>query len=182
MLYLASKSPRRRDLLQHLGVEFEILALEVEEIWNAKETVREYVTRVALAKARAAKNIAKAHWPILASDTEVVLDGQILGKPENRKEAKAMLLSLSNRTHEVVTSVVLLHESEQVLIDVSRVTFKNLSEVECQVYCDTDEPYDKAGGYGIQGRAAAFVCRLEGSYSSVMGLPLVKTAELLKSI
>ena len=181
MLYLASKSPRRRELLQQLGLEFETLAVDIEEIWDGKESARNYVSRLALDKARAGSALAAYNWPILASDTEVVLDDQILGKPDDVDDAVSMLMSLSRRSHEVYTADALLHETEQVSVIVNRVSFKKLTPEECQVYCDTGEPLDKAGAYAIQGKAAAFICRLEGSYSSVMGLPLAETAELLKS-
>ena len=117
---------------------------------------------------------------MLAADTEVVLDGALLGKPANRDAAIKMLMALSGRTHEVYSAVALIDATEHVTLNINRVSFKPLTVDECEDYCDTDEPYDKAGGYGIQGRAAAFVCRLEGSYSGVMGLPLYETAQLLK--
>ena len=133
-------------------------------------------------KAKAARDIAEEPWPILASDTEVVVDDQIMGKPANRDEAIAMLMSLSGRSHEVYSAVVLLQETARHAFSFNRVSFKELSIEECQHYCDSGEPYDKAGGYGIQGPAAAFICRLEGSYSSVMGLPIKETAELIRGI
>ncbi|MDP7228201.1 MAG: Maf family protein, partial [Alphaproteobacteria bacterium] len=114
--------------------------------------------------------------------TEVVLDNQILGKPRNTEEAIAMLMSLSARTHEVYSAVALLDQHKQVLVNISQVTFKKLTAEECRVYSDTGEPLDKAGGYGIQGKAAAFINRLEGSYSGVMGLPLLETAKLIQSL
>lgn len=182
MLYLASKSPRRRELLQQLDVVFETLAVDIEEIWDGKESAREYVSRLALQKAKAGKALAEKDWPILASDTEVVLDDLILGKPQSTEDAIDMLMSLSGRTHEVYTAVALLHAREQIAVSINRVSFKELTAAQCRAYCDTGEPDDKAGGYAIQGQAAAFVNRLEGSYSSVMGLPLCETVELLKSI
>ena len=182
LLYLASRSPRRRELLEQLGFEFQTIAVDVVEIWDGKENARDYVSRLALGKARAAREIAEKQWPILASDTEVVLDNQILGKPDNTEETISMLMSLSGRSHEVYSAVVLLHQTEQIEISINRVTFKELTTKECRDYCDSCEPFDKAGGYGIQDRAAAFICKLEGSYSSVMGLPLLETAKLLKSI
>ena len=119
---------------------------------------------------------------MLAADTEVVLDGNILGKPKDRAGAITMLQSLSGRTHEVYSAVALVHKTERALVNVSRVCFKPLGRQECETYCDTGEPFDKSGGYAIQGRAAAFIARLEGSYSGVMGLPLYETSELLKEI
>jgi nucleoside triphosphate pyrophosphatase len=181
VLYLASKSPRRRELLKQLGVEFETLAVDIEEIWDGKESARDYVSRLALDKAIAGKALAAYNCPVLASDTEVVLDDQILGKPADSDHIISMLMSLSGRTHEVYTAVALLHESEQVVVSINQVSFKKLTEEECQAYCKTGEPLDKAGAYAIQGKAAAFIEKLQGSYSSVMGLPLSETAELLKS-
>ncbi len=182
MLYLASKSPRRQALLRQLGFEFETLAVDIEEIWNTKESAGAYVSRLALDKARAGKALATYRRPVLASDTEVVLDGQILGKPEDTEHAVSMLMSLSGRCHEVYSAVALVHATEQVLVSISQVRFKKLTEKECRAYCDTGEPFDKAGAYAIQGRAAAFVSRLKGSYSSVMGLPILETATLLKGL
>jgi len=103
VLYLASKSPRRRQLLEQLGLEFETLTIDIKEVWDGRESAQDYVSRLALAKARAGREVAKNHWPILASDTEVVLDGQILGKPDNTDHAVHMLLSLSGRSHDVFT-------------------------------------------------------------------------------
>lgn len=182
MLYLASKSPRRKELLEQLGVEFETLSVNIEEIWDGRESAQEYVSRLALAKARAGRALAENDLPMLASDTEVVLDGIILGKPQNNADAIAMLMSLSGKTHEVYTAVALLHKTERILVSVNQVSFKELTEDECRRYSETGEPQDKAGAYAIQGGAAAFICGLDGSYSSVMGLPLVETAELLKLI
>ncbi len=182
MLYLASKSPRRRELLNRLGVQFEIIAVDIEEVWNGEESAEEYVSRLALDKARAGRKLAQNSWPVLASDTEVVLDGLILGKPENKDAAVSMLLSLSNRTHEVITAVAFLDQIEQVVISTNRVSFQILTPEECQAYGNTGESFDKAGAYAIQGKAAGFICGLAGSYSSVMGLPLSETAELLESI
>jgi nucleoside triphosphate pyrophosphatase len=181
-LYLASKSPRRKKLLKQLGVEFETLSVNIEEVWDGRESAHEYVSRLALEKARAGKVLAKNDLPILASDTEVVLDGKILGKPQNSADAIAMLMSLSGRSHEVYTAVALLQETEKIAVSVNRVSFKELTEEECRIYSDTGEPDDKAGAYAIQGKAAAFICSLEGSYSSVMGLPLIETEQLLRSI
>ena len=182
LLYLASRSPRRRKLLEQLGFEFQTIAVDVVEIWDGKENASDYVSRLALGKARAARGIAEKQWPILASDTEVVLDDKILGKPDNTEDAISMLMSLSGRSHEVYSAVVLLYQTEQIEIGINRVTFKEMTRAQCRDYCDSCEPFDKAGAYGIQDRAAAFICKLEGSYSSVMGLPLLETAKLLKSI
>ena len=182
MLYLASASPRRRELLESLDVEFETLKVEVEEIWNGSESPVEYVSRVTLEKARAGKVCAPKPGPVLAADTEVILDDTILGKPENTQHAMAMLASLSARTHSVISAVALIKDSEELLLSINRVSFREISEEEIRRYCESGEPLDKAGAYGIQGRAANFIACLEGSYSSVMGLPLQETATLIKSI
>ena len=179
MLYLASKSPRRYELLKSLSVEFETLSVDIEETWDESETAEEYVSRIALEKAQAAKKQARQDGLILAADTEVIVDARVMGKPVDREAAMDMLLGLSDRCHTVLSAVVLLGESVQSRLSVNRVCFDNLSRHQCESYCDSGEPYDKAGGYGIQGYAANFLRKLEGSYSSVMGLPLVETAELL---
>ena len=178
-VYLASKSPRRRELLDQLDVEYETLDVDVDETWDGKETAKDYVTRLALEKARAGKAIRQKDYPVLASDTEVVIDNEILGKPKDREAAIAMLQKLSGRVHQVYSAVALLGEEEEIKLNVNQVSFKPLTLEECETYCDTEEPFGKAGSYAIQGKAAAFICRLEGSYSGVMGLPLFETAELL---
>lgn len=165
-----------------MGVEFETIAVNIKEVWDGRENAERYVSRLAEEKARAARVIADKPWPILASDTEVVVDGQVMGKPADRDEAIAMLMSLSGRSHEVYSAVVLLQKTARHALSFNHVSFKELSVEECRRYCDSGEPYDKAGGYGIQGRAAAFICGLEGSYSSVMGLPTKETAELIRGI
>lgn len=178
-LYLASRSPRRRELLNQIGVEYEILDVEIDESWNGVEVARDYVARLALEKARAGRMVAENPWPVLAADTEVVIDDRILGKPKDKEDAMEMLQSLSGRTHLVYSAVALVHEKANLKLSISRVCFKPLSLQASRAYCDSGEPLDKAGAYGIQGAAAAFISRLEGSYSGVMGLPLYETAELL---
>lgn len=177
--YLASRSPRRRQLLQLLGCDFECLDIEVDESWSGSEAPDAYVTRLALAKARGGRAAAPSTLPVLAADTEVVLDSQVLGKPVDCEAAVNMLLSLSGRTHQVYSAVALAHESENTCLSISQVTFAPLAERDCRAYCAGGDPLDKAGAYAIQGRAAAFITRLAGSYSAVMGLPLPKTARLL---
>lgn len=178
-LYLASKSPRRRELLTQIGVSFEVLDVNADESQLDGESPFVYVQRVALAKARAGREKAADTRTVLAADTAVVLDGHVLGKPAGRNEAIDMLRRLSGRSHEVFTAVALVYDREQVTVNRSRLCFRPLTETECAAYCDTDEPYDKAGGYAIQGRGATFITRLEGSYSGVMGLPLYETSQLL---
>ena len=156
--------------------------MDIHEQWDGLETAEEYVRRLALDKAASAKKLAPANHPILAADTEVVIDNEILGKPLDKPAAMAMLQKLSGRSHRVLSAVALLHKSENVILSSSLVNFKKLALSECEAYCETGEPYDKAGGYAIQGRAAAFITRLEGSFSGVMGLPLADTRLLLNTI
>ncbi|SNS41410.1 septum formation protein [Noviherbaspirillum humi] len=191
-IYLASKSPRRRELLRQIGVEFELLLLrdqgprgpEVSEDVHPNEPPHEYVARVTREKAEAAsKAMVWRRLPmrtVLTADTTVVIDGRILGKPADPPEAVAMMRALSGRTHQVLTSVVVSRD-EQVWQTTQRsdVTFATLSDAAIQAYCATPEPYDKAGGYGIQGMAAVFIANIGGSHSGIMGLPLHETAQLL---
>lgn len=191
-IYLASASPRRRELLKQIGVNFEVLLLrsqnprsDVDETPIAGEPPEAYVVRVARAKAEAAWMAVEArHLPkhvVLAADTTVSINGEILGKPVNRENAEEMLRKLSGKRHKVYTSVAMAYESRvEVKLSVSEVAFSELDEAEIKRYVMTGEPMDKAGGYAIQGRAGAFVSRIEGSYSGVMGLPLNETAQLLK--
>ena len=180
-LYLASASPRRRELLAQLGIPFEVVPADVDEHWGGKELPAEYTKRLALEKARAGQRAAPASARVLGADTAVVLDGRILGKAETREDAIAMLRALSGRTHEVYSAVAVVRGSEEaVRLSVSRVTFRPLTEAEIAAYADTGEPLGKAGGYAIQGRAGAFVAHLEGSYSGVVGLPLFETDALLR--
>ena len=179
-LVLASTSPRRRELLAQLGVPFEVLAPAVDEQPLPAELATDHVCRLALAKARAAAAQLGPQACVLGADTVVVLDGQILGKPVDRDDAAAMLRRLSGRTHTVLSAVArVLGGAHVVHLSESHVTFRTLSPAEIAAYCATGEPLDKAGAYAIQGRAAAFIRHLEGSYSGVMGLPLYETAELL---
>jgi septum formation protein len=192
-IYLASKSPRRRELLRQVGVEFELLMLrsdpargvDVSEDVLPGEDPHAYVARVAKEKGAFAWNILQQRRqplrPILTADTTVTIDGEILGKPADNKEAVAMLERLSGRTHQVLTSVAVHAERvEEQVTQVSNVRFATLSPAQIRAYCATTEPYDKAGGYGIQGLAALFVEHIEGSHSGIMGLPIFETAQLLR--
>lgn len=180
-LYLASRSPRRAMLLDQIGVRYEVLDVEIDETWNGIEPAREFVQRLALEKARAGRRMAPAPLPVLAADTEVVLDDRVLGKPADRTAALAMLQALSGRVHLVYSAVALVHEMEDRRLSLSRVEFSPLARAQLERYCDSGEPYGKAGGYAIQGLAALFVARLEGSFSGVMGLPLFETGALLEA-
>jgi septum formation protein len=181
-VYLASGSPRRRELLQQIGVSFRVVGTTVDEAVQPAETAPAYVVRLAAAKAEAGWTRSRgAHpAPVLAADTAVVLDGKILGKPADRQDAEGMLRQLSGRTHEVLTAVALRTAAGlQSRMSRSEVTFRAIAAAEARAYWETGEPRDKAGAYAIQGRAAVFVADLRGSFSGVMGLPLFETAELL---
>lgn len=181
-LYLASASPRRRELLTQIGVSFQVLACSVDESVLPAELPEHYVERLARAKALAGfeRLGREADACVLGADTSVVLEGQILGKPADRDESLQMLQALSGREHLVLTAVALASCSGcEVRLVVSRVGFRPITAAEMQGYWATGEPADKAGGYAIQGLAAIFVRYVKGSYSAVVGLPLCETAELL---
>jgi septum formation protein len=192
VLYLASRSPRREQLLRQLEIEFETLLLReaagrerdvVEEAEDA-EPPQHYVERIARTKAQVGwqrmQSRKLAERPVVGADTEVVLDGEIFGKPRNVDDAMRMLKRLSGRTHQVLTAVALRHHDRtDVEVSITRVTLRRLGAAEIARYAATGEPLDKAGAYAIQGCAAAFVARLEGSYTGVVGLPLYETASLL---
>jgi septum formation protein len=181
-VYLASGSPRRRELLQQIGVSFRVVGTAVDEAVRLAETAPTYVLRLAAAKADAGWERSRdfTHAPVLAADTAVVLDGKILGKPADGPDALGLLRQLSGRTHEVLTAVALRTASGlQSRISRSEVTFRSIAAAEALAYWETGEPSDKAGAYAIQGLGAIFVADLRGSYSGVMGLPLFETAELL---
>src|SRR5690606_15962251 len=180
LLYLASASPRRRELLEQIGVPVRLVRCAVDEQPLADESAESYVQRVTRDKVRAGVALAPAGAVVLAADTAVVLDGTILGKPRDRDDALRTLRALSGREHQVMTAAAVARGDElQVRLVISRVRFRPLAEAELAAYWDTGEPQDKAGSYGIQGLAAVFVAHLEGSYSAVVGLPLMETAELL---
>lgn len=183
-LYLASGSPRRRELLASLGLRFERILAPVDESPLAAEPATDYVRRLALAKAlagQAALAAGQPRRPVLGADTTVVLDGELLGKPRDRGEGLAMLARLSGREHRVLSGVALVAGERTALrVQESRVRFRVLGAAERTAYWATGEPADKAGAYGIQGLGASFVAELHGSHSGVMGLPLCETAELLR--
>lgn len=184
-IVLASRSPRRSQLLTQIGIPHEVLELDFDEERLPGETPRDYVERLARDKAVHARNSAPgaAGRPLLAADTVVVLGATIFGKPRNEEDCLHMLGQLSGRVHEVMTAVALHHESRtRTLVSVSRVTFRAIDEAERRAYWATGEPADKAGGYAVQGLGAVFIERIEGSYSGVMGLPLYETARLLRAV
>jgi len=180
-LYLASRSPRRRRLLAQLGLRHRVIAADIDETPLAAECPKDYVVRMALAKARAghASAAAAPGVPVLGADTAVVCDGRILGKPADAHEALAMLRLLSEREHHVLTGVALLGHREQSACSETQVVFRRIDAAEAVAYWASGEPRDKAGAYAIQGLGALFVAQLSGSYSGVVGLPLFETAALL---
>jgi len=182
MLILASQSPRRADLLSQMGIEFCAYPATIDESVWADENATDYVERIATAKAGTVR-FRFPSQPVLGSDTAVVLDEKILGKPGDRAEAIEMLLALSGRTHQVLSGVALIAQDQRhYRLSTSYVRFRAISTDEAAAYWTSGEPADKAGGYAIQGRAAAFVEHIEGSYSGIMGLPLFETMGLLTHI
>ena len=182
VVYLASQSPRRRQLLEQIGVAFTVLDVDVPERRGAGESPEHYVSRVARDKARAGLALVgdRAGAVVLGADTEVVLDDRVFGKPADADDARAMLAALSGRTHRVVSVVWCVREgAEASEVSISEVRFAALDEPTLAAYVATGEPFGRAGAYAIQGRAAAFIEHLSGSYSGVMGLPLYETARLL---
>jgi septum formation protein len=192
-IYLASQSPRRRELLTQIGVRFDLLLFrgdsridpETNEDVLAGETPDVYALRVAAAKARQGMQLLAyrrlPHRPVLAADTTLDVDGEIIGKPRDNPEATAILEKLSGRTHRVLTAIAVAYEAHnETRLSVSEVRFRTLTDNEIQRYVASGEPRDKAGAYGIQGRAAVFVEEIHGSHSGIVGLPLCETALLLR--
>jgi septum formation protein len=183
LLYLASQSPRRRQLLEQLGVRFDTIDVDVPEVRAPGESPADYVSRVAREKAGAGllKLAAVPGAVVLGADTEVVLGDEVFGKPANAVHAAQMLRRLQGRAHQVITVVWCTSAGrEERAVNESTVEFGPLSELEIAAYVVSGEPMGRAGAYAIQGRAAAFIARISGSYSSVMGLPLFETADLLR--
>jgi septum formation protein len=193
-IYLASRSPRRRELLRQIGVNFELVPLregpgrsaDIDETPHAGERADDYVLRVTGDKARAASRIIAARRvvmrPVLAADTTVVCDADILGKPATADEAADMIGRLAGRMHRVLTAVAIAAADRlETRVSESQVWFRSLDAAEIRRYVASGESHDKAGGYAVQGLAAAFITRIDGSYSGIMGLPLAETAELLRS-
>jgi len=182
VLILASASPRRRELLDQIGIQYRVVVADLDEIAHADESPGDYVCRMAREKACTIMQVEKAGIPVLGADTAVIIDDQILGKPVDRQHAIEMLSGLSGRTHEVWSAVAVALPDGRVLQDlnVTRVSFAVMAPAWIETYCDSGDPMDKAGAYGVQGLAAQKIERLEGSYSSVMGLPLFETSQLLR--
>ncbi|MFY2001506.1 Maf family protein [Achromobacter xylosoxidans] len=189
-LYLASASPRRRELLTQIGLPHEVLRVPAppgeDEPQHPGESAADYVRRTARDKAERGRDWLRAQslpiMPLLATDTTVILDGQVLGKPTDRDDAIRILQALSGQTHQVHTAVA-LWSGERLLesVSITEVQMRSLQADEIARYCDSGEPYGKAGAYGIQGLAGTFIARIDGSYTGVMGLPLFETANLLRA-
>lgn len=178
--HLASASPRRQELLQQLGLRFDVRPADIIEQPQPNETAADYARRMALEKALAAQIKIGSSLPVLGADTDVVLDGRILGKPRDREDGLAMLAALSNREHEVYSAIAMVQGTRsEVLLSVTQVRFGLITAEAAAQYWATGEPADKAGAYGIQGLGAQFVKGINGSYSGVVGLPLFETTELL---
>lgn len=180
-LYLASASPRRHELLRQLGYRFSVLTAPIEEQRKQGEKAQDYVCRLAREKAMAGLAIAPQSLPVLGADTIVVLGEQVLEKPADFVDAKAMLRALSGQVHQAMTAVALASKDRcDVRLVITNVAFRKLDDTEIEAYWHSGEPQDKAGAYGIQGIAGKFVSRIEGSYSAIVGLPLLETDLLIK--
>lgn len=181
VIYLASNSPRRAQLLTQIGVSFQCVKADIKECLQQGELAEQYVKRLATQKAQAGFLNSYQNKPVLGADTIVVIDGSILEKPRDKIHALEMMLKLSGSTHQVFTAIALVnkHKTKQVMVK-TEVTFKVLTKQEISDYWHTGEPNDKAGGYGIQGIAAKFITHINGSYSAVVGLPLYETDMLIK--
>jgi septum formation protein len=184
---LASASPRRQELLRQIGLPYVVVVPSVNETPRSGEPADDFVTRLALDKACQGKSLAAerglATLPVLGADTCIVLDREILGKPLDRDDGIAMLQRLAGRSHEVLTGIaVVRQEIQHVAISRNKVTFGPMSDREITAYWDTGEPADKAGAYALQGKAAAYIERIEGSYSAIVGLPLFELTQILKTL
>ena len=184
-LILASGSPRRAQILRDAGIAFETLAVQADESSRNGESAVVRVERLALAKARAAAAGVTGQALVLGADTEVVLDGEVFGKPTSREDATRMLWRLAGRTHEVMTGIALLRvpgAEARVEHEITRVTFAPMSDAEIAGYVATEEHFDKTGGYAIQGRGGCFVTRVEGCYFNIVGLPLARLYLMLREM
>ncbi|WP_413112670.1 Maf family protein [Thaumasiovibrio sp. DFM-14] len=180
-LFLASASPRRKELLGQLGVDFDVIKVDVEEQRSPQESAAHYVQRLSLDKASAGVMMSDGSRPVLGADTIVVVDGVILEKPRDYQDSLAMLRMLSGRQHQVMTAVTLAdNKKHRTCLVTTQVWFRPLTDAEIAAYWASGEPQDKAGSYGIQGQGGCFVSRIEGSYFAVVGLPLYETEKLLQ--
>lgn len=185
LLYLASASPRRRDLLAQLGYEIQLHSSSIDETPQSGEAAKDYVLRMAIEKNHAAQRTfsGSLNAPLISADTTVALNNQILGKPDNPQHARAILQQLSGKTHQVLTAVCVYYRGQTLsTTQISDVRFCPLNDDIIDAYIATQEPMDKAGAYGIQGIAGAFVAHLSGSFTGVMGLPIFETVSLLRQI
>ena len=191
MIYLASKSPRRTELLQQIGVEHKIIDIEVDENISSSNSPQENVRTLSVLKCQEGVRRVITEdidsFPVLAADTIVLLGDKIFGKPESESDAISMLLKLSGKTHIVMTAVTvgIINKDQATFHTInvaSNVEFAKLTEIDCKEYCKTNEPFDKAGGYGIQGYGSAFIKKIDGSYSNIVGLPIHEVVELLKEL
>ncbi|NOQ34876.1 MAG: septum formation inhibitor Maf [Methylococcaceae bacterium] len=178
-IILASNSPRRRELLTQLGVNYIVRPVDTDETPLEDELPLDYVQRVAAEKSALCASLTEIDLPILAADTAVVLDNHIMGKPENQQHAAQMLSLLSGKTHQVYSALSFRGKQHWQVVNITNVTFRNIKPTEMAAYWQTGEPQDKAGGYAIQGLGSIFIKSINGSFSGVMGLPLFETAELL---
>jgi septum formation protein len=178
-IILASASPRRQELLKQIKIHHQVQIVDIDETPKLNESPADYVQRLAVEKAAACKRNFQPKLPILAADTTVVLNGKIMGKPQDENDAKIMLRELSGNTHQVFTAIALFGQEQHLALSSTEVTFKTLSDAQIHAYWQTGEPLGKAGSYAIQGIASAFIERINGSFSGVMGLPLFETAQLL---
>ncbi len=182
-IYLASASPRRAQLLEQIGVRYNKIQIDVDEVAISGESPKQQVERLAILKAHAGWNNinGQALLPVLAADTMVVIDNQVLGKPASKEHAINMLQQLSGKQHDVLSGVAVVNKqhTESIVVH-TQVKFRTLSIIECQDYWNTGEPKDKAGAYGIQGYGAILVESITGSYSNIVGLPLLETSQMLK--
>ncbi|HET6488301.1 MAG TPA: Maf family protein [Syntrophales bacterium] len=183
-LILASASPRREEMLRLLGLRFSILHSNVDEAPSTGEQPEHYALRLSEAKARAVAGMRPGHW-ILGADTIVTIDDELLGKPRTTDEARCMIRKLSGREHTVITAFTLVNSEREEVIRravASQVRFKDVPEDEVAWYVATDEPYDKAGGYAVQGKASFLISEIHGSWTNVVGLPLCEVVEALKEL
>lgn len=180
-IILASQSPRRKELLQQIGVSPVCLPVDIDESIKLNENANDYCQRLALEKAQEGWRRSQKQSPVLGSDTIVVFKGEILGKPNDEEEAFSMLMKLSNNQHQVMTAVAIKSENcQKVIVQISEVIFDKIDQQDIYDYIATKEPMDKAGSYGIQGSAAVWIKHISGSHSGIMGLPLYETAQLIK--
>jgi septum formation protein len=180
-LILASQSPRRKQILQQIGIKPICLPVDIDESVQLGELASDYCNRLALAKAQLGWKRSDKELVVLGSDTVVVFNQEILGKPENDADAFSMLMKLSNQKHQVITAVAVIAENKQKVVEsVSDVLFDRLDEDDVRNYIASKEPMDKAGSYGIQGYASKWIKHISGSYSGIMGLPIYETSKLLR--